>query len=580
MKPPTADTAWGRITIFFMAAALLGSAAAIWSGTQGSLAASGLMPHGVCYVWNPSLIGLHLVSDTLIGLCYSTIPVTLIYFIRKRRDLPFNWMFLLFGLFIVACGATHWMEVWTLWEPQYWLAGVVKAITAAASVPTAVALVMLIPQALAIPSTRDLAAAKSALEAEVAERKRIEAELREAQASLEARVEERTCELMAATDEARRAHDALAEADARKDRFLAILSHELRNPLNPIRSAVAILRQPGIDEKQARMVRDVIDRQVLHIERLLDDLLDISRIKQNRVSLVRERIDVGTAVTAALETTRPLVEAARQQLEVRLSPEAAMVDADPTRFAQILSNLINNASKYTNAGGKISLSIAREGGNAVIRVRDNGIGIEAIHLAGLFDLFSQVDSARNRAAGGLGIGLALVKSLVEMHGGSVNAISEGPGRGSEFIVRLPLARDAALTAGHRADSARMTPAKQSLRVLIVDDNADSVDMLAVLLRFIGHDVRTANDAASAFGTAAAFRPQVGIFDIGMPGTDGYDLARQVRGEPWGKHMRLIALTGWGKDEDKQLAAHAGFDHHLTKPVDLKVLEENLAMVPT
>ena len=579
MKPPTADTAWGRIMLLFMAVALLGSAAAIWSGTQGSLAASGLMPHGVCYVWNPSLIGLHLVSDTLIGLSYFTIPITLVYFIRKRRDLPFNWMFLLFGLFIVACGATHWMEVWTLWEPQYWLAGVVKAITAAASVPTAVALVMLIPQALAIPSTRDLAAAKSALEAEVVERKRIEAELRQAQASLEARVEERTCELMAATDEARQAHDALAEADARKDRFLAILSHELRNPLNPIRSAVAILRQPNVDEKQARMVRDVIDRQVVHMARLLDDLLDISRIAQNRVSLVRERVELGTAVTAALETTRPLLEAACQQLEVTLAPESTMVDADPTRLAQILSNLVNNASKYTDAGGKISLSVAREGGDAVIRVRDNGIGIEAKHLAGLFDLFSQVDSARNRAAGGLGIGLALVKSLVEMHGGSVIATSEGPGRGSEFVVRLPLARDTALTAGHRADNVRMAPAKQSLRVLIVDDNADSVDMLALLLRFIGHDVRTANDATSAFGIAAAFRPQVGIFDIGMPGTDGYELARQVRREPWGKHMRLIALTGWGKDEDKQLAAHAGFDHHLTKPVDLKVLEQNLAMVP-
>jgi len=578
MKPGVANAAWGRITLYFMGAALLASAVAIWSGMQGTIAASNFMPHGVCYVWNPSLIGLHLVSDTLIGIAYFSIPITLVYFIRKRRDLPFNWIFLLFGLFIVACGATHWMEVWTLWEPRYWLAGVVKAITAAASVPTAIALVMLVPQALAIPSTGELAAAKVALEAEVAERRRIEAELREAKATLEARVEERMSKYEAVANESRHMHDELAQVDARKDRFLAILSHELRNPLNPIRSAVAIMRQPNAGEEQTKFARDVIDRQVAHLSRLLDDLLDISRIKQNRVSFVRERIDVGTAINGALETTRPLIDAARQQIDVTLAPEPAMVDADPTRFAQILSNLISNASKYTDAGGKISVSVASEGAHAVVRVRDNGIGIEAQHHAGLFELFSQVDSARNRAAGGLGIGLALVKSLAEMHGGSVTVASEGLGRGSEFTVRLPLARDAVPVPHRRTTDTRMAIATESLRVLVVDDNVDSVETLAALLKMIGHEVRTANDAAGALAVAASFQPQVGILDIGLPGTDGYELAQQLRKAESGARMRLIALTGWGKDEDKQLAAQAGFDHHLTKPVDLRALEGELAKV--
>jgi CheY-like chemotaxis protein/two-component sensor histidine kinase len=312
--------------------------------------------------------------------------------------------------------------------------------------------------------------------------------------------------------------------------------------------------------------------------RLLDDLLDISRIKQNRVSLVRERIDAATAVNAALETTRPLIDAARQQLELSLPAEPVIVDADPTRFAQIISNLLNNASKYTDAGGQISLSVAPVGSNAVIRVRDNGIGIDARHLPGLFDLFSQVDSSRNRGAGGLGIGLALVKSLVEMHGGRVTVASDGIGKGAEFTVHLPLARGMPVAVGRRATDAAMAPAKQSLRVLVVDDNVDSVETLAALLQMIGHDVRSATDAAGALVQLTDIKPQVGIFDIGLPDKDGYELAREVRSTAWGISMRLIALTGWGKDDDKQLAAQAGFDHHLTKPVDLRALEEHLALV--
>ena len=575
MKLGTDTTVWGRITLLFMGAALVLSGAATWNGMQGALATQGFLPHGICYTWNPSLVGLHVVSDTLIGIAYFSIPVTLVYFFAKRRDLPFNWMFLLFGLFIVACGLTHWMEVLTLWQPYYWLSGSIKAITAAASVPTAAALALLIPQALALPSARALNEAKSALELEVIERKRVEAELRRAQATLEARVAERTSELAAAMDDARAAHQSLKEADERKDRFLAILSHELRNPLNPIRSAVAILRQPNSGAEQAVIARDVIDRQVRHMSRLLDDLLDISRITQNRVSLDIAPMDVAVAVFAALEVTRPLIDAARQRVNVSLPEQPIMVNADPTRLAQVLSNLLNNASKYTDANGEIAITARREGRDAVIRVRDTGAGIEAQHMEDIFELFSRVDSPRNSAVGGLGIGLALVKSLVEMHGGSVSVTSEGIGFGAEFVVRLPLAPAVAGAVRTAGVEAGMAKAMRPVRILVVDDNADSANSLATLLRLIGHDVRQANGALEALAIAPVFLPEIGIFDIGMPGIDGYELARRVRRESWGRGMHLVALTGWGKEEDKNLASLAGFDRHLTKPVDLEALESEL-----
>lgn len=578
MKLGTDTTVWGRITLLFIGAALVLSGAATWHGMQGALATQGFLPHGMCYTWNPSLIGLHVVSDTMIGIAYFSIPVTLVYFFAKRRDLPFNWMFLLFGLFIVACGLTHWMDVLTLWQPYYWLSGSIKAITAAASVPTAAALALLIPQALALPSTRALNDAKGALELEVIERKRIEAELRQAQATLEARVAERTAELAAAVEDARRAHQSLQEADERKDRFLAILSHELRNPLNPIRSAVAVLRLPNAGAEQAVVARDVIDRQVRHMARLLDDLLDISRITQNRVSLAIAPMDVATAVNAALEATRPLFDGARQHVTVSLPERPVLVNADPTRLAQVLSNLLNNASKYTDPKGEISLAVERDGDEAVIRVRDSGAGIEAKHLTDIFELFSRIESQRNQSVGGLGIGLALVKSLVEMHGGRVTVTSEGLGRGSEFVVRLPVALSETMAVQGAATESRLTPAARSIRVLVVDDNADSADTLAMLLQLIGHDVRKASNALEALAIAPVFLPEIGIFDIGMPGMDGYELARRVRRESWGKGMQLIALTGWGKDEDKDLAARAGFNRHLTKPVDLRALQAELRAI--
>jgi signal transduction histidine kinase/CheY-like chemotaxis protein len=578
MKLGTDTTVWGRITLLFMGAALVFSGAATWHGMQNTLATNGFLPHGMCYTWNPSLIGLHVVSDTLIGIAYFSIPITLLYFILKRRDLPFNWMFLLFGLFIVACGLTHWMDVLTLWQPYYWLSGTIKAITAAASVPTAAALALLIPQALALPSTRALNEAKSALELEVIERKRVEAELRRAQATLEARVAERTAELAAAVEDGRHAHQSLREADERKDRFLAILSHELRNPLNPIRSAVAVLRHTNADAEQAVIARDVIDRQVRHMARLLDDLLDISRITQNRVSLDIVPMDAATAVNAALEVTRPMIDAARQQLTVSLPDAPLVVNADPTRLAQILSNLLNNASKYTDAKGEISIAVEREGDEAVIRVRDSGAGIEAKHLTDIFELFSRVESQRNQSVGGLGIGLALVKSLVEMHGGSVSVTSAGVGRGSEFVVRLPVAIAETTAVQSVGNESRLAPAVRSVRVLVVDDNADSADTLAMLLQLIGHDVRKAGNALEALAIAPVFAPEIGIFDIGMPGMDGYELARRVRRESWGRGMQLIALTGWGAAEDKNLAVQAGFNRHLTKPVDLAALQEELKAV--
>ncbi len=255
-----------------------------------------------------------------------------------------------------------------------------------------------------------------------------------------------------------------------------------------------------------------------------------------------------------------------------------VVNADPTRLAQILSNLLNNASKYTDAKGEISIVIEREGDEAVIRVRDSGAGIDAKHLTDIFELFSRVESQRNQSVGGLGIGLALVKSLVEMHGGSVSVTSAGIGRGSEFVVHLPAAISEATAVQSVANESRLTPAMRSVRVLVVDDNADSADTLAMLLQLIGHDVRKAGNALEALAIAPVFAPEIGIFDIGMPGMDGYELARRMRRESWGKSMQLIALTGWGAAEDKNLAVQAGFNRHLTKPVDLAALQAELKAI--
>jgi PAS domain S-box-containing protein len=379
--------------------------------------------------------------------------------------------------------------------------------------------------------------------------------------------------------ERKRAEEALREADRRKDEFLATLAHELRNPLAPIRNAVQILRKKGGADSGLLFARDIIDRQVQQLARLVDDLLDVSRITRGKIELRKERTEVSAIVEHALETSRPLIEAARHKLTVTFAAEPLWVMADVTRMAQVLSNLLNNAAKYTRPGGNLQLAVERDGGEAVIRVRDDGIGIPPEMLSRIFEMFTQVDSSLERSQGGLGIGLTIAQRLVEMHGGVLEAVSDGPDRGSELTVRLPLpAEGAAARNGEEEDGepAVSTRARAALRVLVVDDNSDSADSLAVWLELTGHDVRTAYDGQQALAVARELRPDVIFLDIGMPGMSGYEVARRLREQPETRDVLLLAMTGWGQEEDRRRSREAGFDEHLVKPLDPKGLEERLA----
>jgi PAS domain S-box-containing protein len=374
--------------------------------------------------------------------------------------------------------------------------------------------------------------------------------------------------------ELRRAEDALREADRRKDEFLATLAHELRNPLAPIRNAVEIMRLRDPVSSALQRPREIIERQLRQLTRLVDDLLEASRITQGKVQLRRERIDVSAAVHEAVEGARPAIEAAAHELTVTLASERICVDADPTRLTQVILNLLNNAAKYTPRGGHIWLTVEKEGAQAVISVRDTGIGIEEEHLPNIFKMFSQVTPALERAQGGLGIGLALVRGLVELHGGHVEARSAGLGKGSEFVLRLPALEDAEIGEPIHGVTTGSFPTLAKRRILVVDDNRDAAESLTDLLRLMGHEVHMAHDGIEAIQAAATFHPSVVLLDIGLPKMNGFEAARHIRSQTDGK-VTLIALSGWGQEEDKRRAAQAGFDDHLTKPVDIAQLESVL-----
>ena len=374
------------------------------------------------------------------------------------------------------------------------------------------------------------------------------------------------------------AEERLREADRRKDEFLATLAHELRNPLAPIRNAVHLVQHKGPPDPELLWASRIIDRQVSQMARLLDDLLDLSRVELDKLDLLRERVTIGAVLESALETSRPALEAGRHTLEVSLDAADAVVIGDHMRLAQVFANLMNNAAKYTDSGGHIQVTARRDTTCVVVRVRDNGIGFRPDESAGLFEMFSQTESARAKSGGGLGIGLALVRGLVEKHGGKVSAHSDGPGRGSEFAVELPLAMSAETT---RPSSEERLPALGGVgrRVLIADDNRDAADSLAMLLRLRGHEVQTVHDGHAALAAAAEFAPDAAVIDLGMPGLGGIDVAERIRGEPWGDGILLVALTGWGQQDDRRRTADAGFDHHLVKPADPAELEQLLQSSP-
>ena len=358
----------------------------------------------------------------------------------------------------------------------------------------------------------------------------------------------------------------LIEADHKKDEFIATLAHELRNPLGPILNAVAVLRQEGLEERSLSWCRDVIERQVGQMARLLDDLLDVSRITSGKLTLNLERLELATVLDQAREATKTLIDGHHHKLTVSLPREPIWFDADPVRLVQIFSNLLTNAAKYTEKGGHIQVAAERCGNEIVVSVKDTGIGIAAKHLPHIFDMFSQVEPALNRSHGGLGIGLSLTRNLVEMHGGSITAQSDGPSLGSEFVVRLPVIETSSAVARPQ-ETGRAMPAKKRYRILVADDNRDCAESLALMLKLDGHKVHIAYDGVEAVQAAEEFCPDVVVLDIGMPKLNGYEACRSIREQPWGQNMILIALTGWGQDKDKLNTQKAGFNYHLVKPVD-------------
>jgi signal transduction histidine kinase/CheY-like chemotaxis protein len=520
------------------------------------LSSQNFMPHGHCYLWQPGTLWLNVGPDALIAASYYAIPLVLYYFVRHRKaELSYAWVPLMFAAFIFLCGSTHAMEIWTVWHPDYRLAGALKLLTGLVSLSTLIALMSIMPRAMMLSTPIQLQAEVKARTADLAE---VNARLR---AEIDAR------------DVAQR---QLRDADRRKDEFLATLAHELRNPLAPIRNSVKLLGADGTDETQRQFGRDVISRQVHRMALLLDDLLDVSRITLGRLELRKEPVDLNALIDSAVETARPLIEVKKHSLTVDVPAEPVTVEADPLRLSQVLSNLLTNAAKYTDDGGRISLQATVTAAGLVVSVADNGIGFEADAVPRMFEMFTQVESAIDRAQSGLGIGLALVKGLVDLHGGTVRASSAGPGRGAEFIVSLPASALLAVPVRPNAMPAdARRPARRARKLLVADDNRDSADSLGLLLEMSGYDVRVAHTGARAMQAVQDEIPDAAILDIGMPDMNGHELARWVRSYVAGRPIALIAMTGWGQAADKERARAAGFDHHLTKPVDPDELERLL-----
>jgi CheY-like chemotaxis protein len=376
----------------------------------------------------------------------------------------------------------------------------------------------------------------------------------------------------------------MAEADRRKDEFLALLAHELRNPLAPIRNGVEVMRVVGLSDPQLRDVREMMERQVNHISRLVDDLLDVSRVTRGKVRCQKEPTELAAVMAHAVETCRPFIAQRRQELVLSLPEEPLRMNADLVRLAQVFANLLNNAAKYSKEGSRITFAASREGDQAVVRVRDQGIGIAPEMLPRIFDLFAQADVSLGRSDGGLGIGLTLVRSLVTLHDGVVQAFSDGLGKGAEFVVRLPLLTNSAVPQAAKppAEVAAPKPSRAASadgvrrRILVVDDNRDAAKSLEMLLTFMGYDINVALDGAEALAKAQAFRPDVVLLDIGLPSMDGYEVARRLRNDLGMSDTLLVAMTGYGQEEDRRHSQEAGFNAHLVKPVDLAALRSLLS----
>ncbi len=683
------------------------------------------IPHGHCYLWQTNLVWLHLISDALIALAYYSIPATLFYFVRKRQDLPFDWIFLLFSAFIVACGTTHILEIWTLWHPTYWLSGLVKAVTAIISVITAIELVPLVPQALALPSPAQLEQTNQELQIQITERLRVEAELRNYQNHLEELVTLRTNEITKTNEQLQqeiaerqrvvevlrqseqryrylanaipqlvwttdadgqcdyfnqnwcdytgltleqslgsgwvaalhpddveqakkvwlnavkngtlyeneyrfkwtgdgsyrwqlargfplkdeqdsvikwfgtctdideqkqilqeRAHllelEQLARAKAEsanriKDEFLAVLSHELRTPLNAILGWSKLLQNRQLEPAKISQALATIERNAKLQVQLIEDLLDISRILQGKLVLNITNLNLESIVLLALETMRLAAETKSIQVSTIFAPNVGQVIGDSARLQQVVWNLLSNAVKFTPSGGKVEVQLEQVDNYAQIVVSDTGKGMSAEFLPYAFDYFRQADSSSTRTFGGLGLGLAIVRKIIEMHGGTVKAESTGENQGSKFTVQLPLLINESLSRAdeqnhHLSLTAQSLPLA-TMQILVVDDDADSRDFIVFVLQQDGAEVIATSSALEALQTLKQTKPDVLISDISMPGMDGYMLIREVRtwtAEQGGK-IPAIALTAFARNYDQQQALQAGFQIHLPKPFDAEEL---------
>lgn len=520
--------------------------------------AEGFIPRRVCGRWPNDLILTHNIADLAIFAAYVAIPaiILVLWFrfnpagriqdpVRRHREMqPFRRLIFMFALFIAGCGATHLMDYLVFQWPAYYLAAAIKVWTAAVSWGT---VIMLVP---ALPKIREMKTA----------------------AELEETVTQRTQELEVAKKKLEEAVTELTAQNTAKVEFLAMLAHELRNPLSPIRNAVQILQNPGTPEGVQKRSVAMIDRQVTHIARLLDDLLDISRLNRGKVTLRKQALNVSKIVANVVENCH--ADAAQQghKVELEILDDKCIVHGDPHRLQQIFTNLLWNSIKYTDRGGHIKVRQSCGNGWCSISVRDNGMGIPGDVLPYVFELFTQGTRALDRSKGGLGIGLSLVQDLVRLHGGTVAATSEGPGKGSEFTVRLPLHQEEEKDPSK--ESPGLTHTQTRMSILVVDDNVDSADSMGQILQLQGHDAQIVYDGVTAIKKVKAYRPDVILMDIGLPGLDGYACCKMLRSG--GYNGRIVAVTGYGSHEDREKSKDAGFDHHLVKPVNQEELDIILA----
>jgi signal transduction histidine kinase len=519
---------------------------------------SGFHGHGWCYLWDPALVAAHVTSDALIGISYMAISLTLVHLVRRtRQGLPFSWIFVAFGAFIIACGATHLVEIWTLWTPMFWLSADIKIITAIASVTTAAVLPPLVPKVLQLIEQARLSE----------DRRRA---LERAHEELERRVAERTAALHESLTREQRLREAAETANRAKEEFLATVSHELRTPLNAILGWSDLLQRPDLESAATSRALGAISRNARAQAQVIDDLLDVSRITSGKLALTLQPTDLAQVVRAAVDVVRPAASGKHLTIECQLPPEPVIVNADASRLQQVAWNLLSNAVKFTPDGGAVGVRVSAGDGRARLDVRDNGIGISASFLPHLFDRFTQADSSTTRRYSGLGLGLSIAKHLVELHGGTISAASDGPGFGTTFSIALPVLTTTPprVAESHAAATRVRSDALAGHTVLVVDDDGESREVVSAILEAAGGEVVAAASADEGLQVLAERRVQAVVCDVGMPEKDGYAFVRALRSDTR-EHVRrlpVVALTGYAGQIDEERVLQAGFDQHLAKPV--------------